>query len=217
MDISYLGHSSFRIKGKTGVVVTDPFDPSMVGLKYSGVEGDIVTISHNHDDHNKADLVKGVKKIISGPGEYEIMGISILGFSSYHDNKKGEEKGKNTIYVYEVDGLRLAHLGDLGHTLSEGTVGGLGDIDILFVPVGDEGVTIGPKEALQVVQDIEPYYVIPMHYQMNEAKNSSLSLLPVEKFLEECGMTVEKLPKFSIKKEEINEDQNTKVIVLTLK
>lgn len=217
MDISYLGHSSFKIKGKTGVVITDPFDPSFVGLKYSGVEGDIVTISHNHDDHNKADLVKGVKKIISGPGEYEMMEISILGFPSYHDDKKGEERGKNTIYVYEIDGLRLAHVGDLGHTLNEQMIEELGDIDILFVPVGDSEYTIGPKQALQIIQDIEPYYVFPMHYQMSEAKNSSLKLLPVEKFLEECGMVVERLPKFSLKKEEIDEEQNTKVIVLTLK
>jgi L-ascorbate metabolism protein UlaG (beta-lactamase superfamily) len=215
MDISYLGHSSFRLKGKTGTVVTDPFDPSAVGLKYSGVEGDIVTISHNHDDHNKADLVKEVKKVISGPGEYEVMEISIIGFPSYHDNKKGEEKGKNVIYVYEIDGLRLAHLGDLGHTLSESMVEEIGDIDILFVPVG--GITLSPKEALEVVQQIEPYFVIPMHYQMSEAKPVLTNLLPVEKFLEECGMVVERMPKFSLKKEEIIEDQNTKVIVLTLK
>ena len=128
MEISFLGHSSFKLKGKTGSVVTDPFDPQMVGLKYSGVEGDIVTVSHEHDDHNRVSLVKGAKKVISGPGEYEILGISILGFPSFHDDRKGSVRGKNTIYVFEIDGLRLAHLGDLGHALSEELVEDLGDM-----------------------------------------------------------------------------------------
>lgn len=217
MDISYFGHSSFKLKGKIGTVVTDPFNSEVVGLKYSGVEGDIVTVSHDHEDHNQSALVKNVKKIVSGPGEYEISGISIIGLPSFHDHKKGEERGKNTIYVYEIDGLTLVHLGDLGHILSESMIEEIGDVDILFVPVGNEGCTLGPKEAMEAIQQIEPYFVIPMHYQIPEAKGSTLKLLPVDSFLGECGMTVEKLPKFSIKKEEINEEQNTKVIVLTLK
>ena len=117
MDITYLGHSSFKIKTKTATIITDPFDPQMVGLKYSGVEGEIVTVSHAHADHNATGKVAGVKKIVEGPGEYEISGVSIMGFPSFHDNKEGAERGKNTIYVIEADGLRLAHLGDLGHTI----------------------------------------------------------------------------------------------------
>ena len=136
MDITFLGHSSFRLKGRTASLVCDPYDVKMVGLKYSAVEADIVTISHDHADHNQASQVSGVKKIISGPGEYEVMGISILGFPSFHDNKAGESRGKNTIYVFEVDGLRICHLGDLGHKLSQELVEDLGHIDILFIPVG---------------------------------------------------------------------------------
>src|SRR5258706_16296377 len=107
MDITYLGHSSFKIKTKTASVVTDPFDSKMLGLKYSGVEGEIVTVSHAHSDHNATDKVGGLKKVIDGPGEYEVAGVSIMGYSTYHDNKKGEERGKNTIYVIEAEGLRL--------------------------------------------------------------------------------------------------------------
>jgi L-ascorbate metabolism protein UlaG (beta-lactamase superfamily) len=101
MDITYLGHSSFKIKTKTATVITDPFDPQMVGLKYSGVEGEIVTVSHAHRDHNAVDKVAGVKKVVEGPGEYEIMGVSIIGYPSFHDAKEGAERGKNTIYIIE--------------------------------------------------------------------------------------------------------------------
>lgn len=212
-----MGHSSFRIKTRTAVVVTDPFDPQMVGLKYSGVEGDIVTVSHEHRDHNASEKVGGVKKVISGPGEYEVAGVSILGFPSFHDNEKGAKRGKNTIYVIEADGLRLAHLGDLGHTLSEEMVGEIGDIDILMVPVGGE-FTIGPKDAATVVSAIDPYYVFPMHYKLSGMNEENFSKLePVESFLKESGLPVENLPKFSVKKEDIIEDQSTKVIILEKK
>jgi L-ascorbate metabolism protein UlaG (beta-lactamase superfamily) len=217
MEITYLGHSSFKLRGRSATVVTDPFDPKMVGLKYPQVEAEIVTLSHDHNDHNQAGLVKGVKKVISGPGEYEIAGVSILGFGSFHDGKNGELRGKNTIYVIEMDGVRLCHLGDLGHGLSEEKIAQLGDIDILFVPVGGE-FTIGPKEAVAIVSGIEPYFVIPMHFQtpgLNPAGFAKLQ--PVESFLSECGLTVEKMPKLAVKKEEIIEDQSTKVIVLEKK
>lgn len=217
MDITYLGHSSFRIKTKTAVIVTDPFDPKMVGLKFSGVEADIVTCSHDHRDHGASELVSGVKKVVSGPGEYEISGVSIIGYPSFHDSKEGAERGKNTIYVYEADGLRLAHLGDLGHVLSEDLVSEIGDIDVLMIPVGGE-FTIGPKAAAEVVGKIEPCFVIPMHYQQPGLNPGSFAKLePVETFLKETGYVTETLPKFSIKKEEILEDQNIKVIVLAAK
>ena len=215
MDITYLGHSSFRLKGKSATVVTDPFDPKMVGLKFSGVEGDIVTVSHDHKDHNQAQLVKNTKRVIAGPGEYEIMGVSILGFLSYHDSEKGEKRGKNTIYVFEMEGLRIAHLGDLGHELSEALIEDLGDIDILIIPVGGE-FTIGPSDAVKVVQAIEPSLVIPMHFQTPGLSPESFkALAPVDDFLKEVGLTVERLPKLVVKKEDLGEDQ--KVVVLEKK
>ncbi|KKQ92457.1 MAG: Zn-dependent hydrolase of the beta-lactamase fold-like protein [Candidatus Woesebacteria bacterium GW2011_GWA2_40_7] len=217
MDITYLGHSSFRIKTKTATVITDPFDPKMVGLKYLGTEGDIVTISHDHGDHNAANLVTGAKKVVAGPGEYEIQGVSIVGYPSFHDAKNGEDRGKNTVYIYEAERLRLVHLGDLGHALSEDLINEMGDVDVLMIPVGGE-FTIGPKEASEIVNKIEPFFVIPMHYQTGGLNPSSFAKpLSVEDFLKESGLPTENSPKFTIKKEDILDDQNTKIIVLEKK
>lgn len=215
MDITFLGHSSFRLKGKTATVVTDPFDPEVVGLKFPKVAADIVTVSHQHEDHNQADLVKGVKRLVSGPGEYEIMGVSIIGIPTFHDEEKGAKRGKNTIYVYEMDGLRLVHLGDLGHKLHEKILEKIGDIDILMVPVGGE-YTIGPTEAVEIARAIEPKIVIPMHYQMSGLNPATFAKLSSTKpFLTEIGLLVEKTNKLSVKKENIGEE--SKVILLEKK
>lgn len=216
MDITYLGHSSFKLRGKTACVITDPFDPKFVGLKYSSADADIVTISHNHSDHNQSQLVKGVRMVVNGPGEYEISGVSIIGIPSFHDAKKGEERGNNTIYVFEIDGLRIAHLGDLGEVLSDEQISQLGNIDVLMIPVGGE-YTIGPKEAVKMVGEVGPYFVIPMHYKVDGLSPEFSKLEPVETFLSECGLTVERIDKFSLKKEDILEDQSTKVILLPQK
>ena len=217
MDITYLGHSSFKIKTKTATVITDPFDPKMVGLKNSGGEAEIVTVSHQHPDHNAVGELTGAKKVIEGPGEYEVKGVSIIGYPSFHDDKKGEERGRNTIYVFEVEGLRIAHLGDLGHTLSDDLVSEMGSIDILMIPVGGD-YTIGPKVAVEIASKIDPYFILPMHYKVPEMNQEKFGALePKETFLKEIGTTVEVLPKFSIKKEDITEGQSTKVIVLEKK
>lgn len=206
MDITYIGHSSFKIKTKTATLITDPFDPSATGIKYPPQEAEIVTISHDHADHNYLDKISGYKKVVSGPGEYEVKGVSIIGIPTFHDDKGGSERGKNTVYVFETEGLRIAHLGDLGHALSESQIEELGEIDVLMIPVG--GVyTIGPKEASDLVSKIEPYFVMPMHY-------GSDKLQPVDTFLKEMGQPGEKIAKFSLKKIDIEENQNMKVIVL---
>lgn len=212
MDITYIGHSSFRIKGKHASLITDPFDPKMVGLKFTSVKADIVTISHEHKDHNMPGLVKDVKRIISGPGEYEVSGISLIGIQTYHDDKKGEERGKNTVYIIEIDGIRICHLGDLGHKLKESIVNALGDIDILMVPVGGH-FTIGPKIAVEVVQAIEPSITIPMHYKTSKLAESFNKLEGVDPFLKELGLPVEKMDKLTVGKNDIGEDQ--KVVVLS--
>lgn len=205
MDISYIGHSAFKIKTKTATLITDPFDPASVGIKYSPQESDIVTISHAHADHNFLNKINGVKKIVTGPGEYEIMGVSIIGVPTFHDSQSGKERGKNTVYVFEAEGLRIAHLGDLGHMLNESQIESLGEIDVLMIPVGGK-YTITAKEASDLVSEIEPYFVIPMHY--------GGELEPVETFLKEMGQAGERMTKFSIKKFDIEENQNTKVVVL---
>ena len=216
MEIIYLGHSAFKLKGRTSSIVCDPFDPKTVGIKFPPVSSEIVTISHNHDDHNRADLVKETRKIIDSPGEYEISGISILGIKTYHDNQKGTKRGSNCIYVFEIDEIRIAHLGDLGYTLSENTIEEMGDIDILIIPVGGF-YTIGPKEASEIVQDVEPSITIPMHFYskgLNEEMFGKLE--PVDAFLKETGFVVERLPKLSIKKYEIKEEES-KIVMLDIR
>jgi L-ascorbate metabolism protein UlaG (beta-lactamase superfamily) len=207
MDIWYLGHSSFRLKGKTATVVTDPFDPKMVGIKYPRVEADIVTISHDHGDHNNSSLVDNVKKIVNGPGEYEINGVSIIGIKTYHDDKKGQLRGRNTIYVLEIDELRIAHLGDLGHKLSDKKVDALGEIDILLVPVGGE-YTINAQVAAEVTRAIEPVIIIPMHYQQPGLKKDTFSKLTDEKpFINDLGLPVAIEKRLNINKSGLGEEQ----------
>ena len=129
----------------------------------------------------------------------------------------GVERGKNTIFVFEADGLRVAHLGDLGHSLSDDLVNEMGSIDILMIPVGGK-FTIGPKEAAEIVGKIDPYFTMPMHYSVPGLNPQTFEgLAPVEPFLKEIGLTVENLPKFSLKPEDILEDQSSKVIILEKK
>ena len=215
MDITYLGHSSFRLRGKSLSLVSDPFDSKKVGLKFPKISADLVTVSHAHDDHGFVQAVSDVKKVIDGPGEYEISGVSIIGFGTYHDSKKGVERGKNTIYVIEMDDLRLVHLGDLGHRLTEDVLGELGEVDVLMIPVG--GIyTIGPSEAGEVVRDIEPRITIPMHYKISGINQEGFGeLATVDDFLREVSLPVERLEKLSIKKNELGEEM--KVVVLEKK
>lgn len=212
MEVVFLGHASFRLKGKIASLVTDPYDSEMVGFKFPKVAADIVTISHNHKDHNQASLVKDVSKVVSGPGEYEIKGVSIMGFLTYHDNLKGEARGENTIYLIEMDEVRLVHLGDLGHKISEELQDRLGEVDVLMIPVGGE-YTIGPTEAAELVRMIEPKIILPMHYQMRGLNQQIFAKLsPVDAFLSQVGLPVEKADKLSIKKDALREEQ--KVVVL---
>lgn len=211
MDITSLGHSSFKLKGRTVSVVTDPYDPGMLGIKFPKVDADIVTISHDHPDHNKIDQVTGTKKVISGPGEYELGGVSVIGLPSFHDNSKGSLRGKNTIYVIEIDRIRVVHLGDLGHTLEDKLIENIGSVDILFIPTGGD-YTIGAKEAVVVVSSLEPKIVIPMHYKTPEMKGEMWAKLSsVEEFVAEASLPVEKVPKFVVKKEDLTDEQ--KVII----
>lgn len=214
MDITHLGHSSFRLRGKTATLVTDPFDSKQVGLKFPKVTADIVTVSHDHGDHNNVDAVGDVKRVVSGPGEYEISGVSIIGIASYHDDKKGEERGKNTVYVIEMDELRIAHMGDLGHKLSEKTLEEIGDLDILMIPVGGF-YTIDAKQAVETVRSIEPSITIPMHYKMKGMAASFDKISSVDGFLSEAGLPVEKAKKLSVRKSDVGEEM--KVVVLEIK
>ncbi|MGB9911036.1 MAG: MBL fold metallo-hydrolase [Microgenomates group bacterium] len=214
MEIQFFGHSCFRLKFKKEIVVTDPFDSQVTGLKLPKINADIVTVSHQHQDHNNFSAILGTPQrpepfLISGPGEYEIGEIRIIGISSFHDKKKGKERGKNTIYLFESEGLRLVHLGDLGEKLTEEQLEELEGSDIVFVPVGGK-YTLSPQEAKEVITQINPSIVIPMHYALPGMK---FDLEKVEDFLEIMG--IEKpsfLPKLIIKGENLPEERE--VIVL---
>ncbi len=205
MDIYPLGHASFKIKGKTATVVTDPYEGK--------AEADIVLVSHEHPDHNAISKVSGEPFIVNGPGEYEIKDVTVTGVPSYHDDKKGEERGNNVIYKFTVDGLNLCHLGDLGHKLTDKQVEDIGDVDILFVPVGGH-FTISAETASEVVAQIEPYIVIPMHYKTKDSDPKIFEKLDgVSTFLKAMGAeAVTPVNKFSISKDKLPE--NTSIIVL---
>ncbi|HLE48546.1 MAG TPA: MBL fold metallo-hydrolase [Patescibacteria group bacterium] len=216
MDISYLGHSSFRIKTKDVVIVTDPYDPQMVGLKFPKIEADIITVSHDHKDHNNTPLVAGARMVVNSPGEYEIQGVSIIGFDSYHDDKKGSVRGSNTMFLIECEGVKLLHMGDLGHLPDKKIFESMGDIDVLMIPVGGT-YTIGSKEASEIVKELEPSFILPMHYKVPGLKEETFGTLQsVDDFLKECGYDTENLDKLSFKKELIDPEV-TKVIVLNKK
>lgn len=177
-----MGHASVKLKGKSATVVTDPYG-DMAGKFPKGVEADIVTVSHDHGDHNEVANVKNQKLNITYPGEYEVAGVSVIGIPSFHDEKEGAERGKNIIYVIEMEGLRIAHLGDLGTKLTTEQLEEMGSIDIVMVPVGGY-YTIDAKTAAEVVKQIDPWVAIPMHYQDVELKKEVFEKLTgVEEFL----------------------------------
>lgn len=190
MEISYFGLSAFKLRGSTATVVTDPYSPE-VGWKLPKLAAEIVTVSHQHFDHNQVDRVEGTKLrsrplIISAPGEYEAAGVAIYGYASWHDNNQGKERGKNVIYLLVIDGMRIVHLGDLGHDLSPRLVEELNGVDVLLVPVGGK-YTIDVRQAVKIIEAIQPALVIPMHYKLPGLGETFLDLAEVDKFLEAVG------------------------------
>jgi L-ascorbate metabolism protein UlaG (beta-lactamase superfamily) len=209
MEITWLGHSCFRLKGKEAVIITDPCSPE-TGYTLSKTKADIVTISHGHPRHSYLTPIEGAYKKINSPGEYELKGVFISGIPTYHDSVEGKELGKNLVFLMELDGVTLCHLGDLGHTLSSKEIEGLGDIGVLFLPVG--GVkTIDSTIASEMVRAISPKIVIPMHYK---TPVESGDFEPIDKFLKKMGLKeIVPLPKLSITRATFTE--NTQVMVLS--
>ena len=214
MHIIWHGQSCFQMiigssKGEPVSILIDPF-PAAIGLRAPSLSADLLLISHEHQDHNNRKAVRGTSFLIEGPGEYEIKGIFVQGISSFHDAQEGKERGLNTIYAIEAEGLRICHLGDLGQkALTDEQLEKIGDVDILMVPVG--GVyTISAKEAAQVISQVEPRLEIPMHYQILGLK---IKLDGVDKFLKEMGRKQEEAEqKLVVKKQDLPEEM--KVVVL---
>jgi len=167
MKIKWLGHASFMITSDAGTkIITDPYLVTD-NLTYGEIKesADIVTISHEHGDHNNVSAVRGNPEVVRGTAE--IKGIGFKGIPCYHDAAGGELRGKNTIICFEMDRIRICHLGDLGHELSDKQVAELGKVDILLIPVGGY-YTIDARVASQVCNKLAPRVIIPMHYKTNK-------------------------------------------------
>ncbi|HYT34518.1 MAG TPA: MBL fold metallo-hydrolase [Ktedonobacteraceae bacterium] len=186
MEILWLGHSCFQLRGKNVTLITDPFSPQP-GYSLGKVNAPIVTISHNHDGHNYAPGVGGDPRVVRGPGEYEISDVLITGVASYHDTKHGQELGRNTIYIIHIDDLVICHLGDLGHILQEEQLEEVADADILLVPIGGHH-TINATQAAEVISQVEPHIIIPMHYRTSALEGQRDTLDPLDKFCREMGV-----------------------------
>lgn len=222
MEIVYFGHASFRIKTKTGIVVLDPFSPETLGQPFPKIEADVVTISHQHGDHNAAHLVSGravgtqiqAPLVINLPGEYEKNGIRIAGYETFHDKNKGAERGKNTMFKIEAEDIAVLHCGDLGHVLSAEAVEMIDGIDVLMVPVGGF-YTIDADEARQIVEKLEPSIVIPMHFRNDVFAPAIMDkLAPLDDFLAKLGVTTsEPVAKLTVSQADFGEE--TKVVVLS--
>jgi L-ascorbate metabolism protein UlaG (beta-lactamase superfamily) len=215
MEITYYNHSCFKLKGKNGTVLTDPYESS-TGPSLPSLSVDIVTTSHGHPDHNALGKASGTARrpkpfIISEPGEYELGGISVFGIPSFHDDKEGAERGSNNIYSIFIDEVRVCHLGDLGHELSSAQIEEIGVVDVLLCPVGGF-YTIDPKIAVKVIQQLEPYYVIPMHYKTSQHADTFKDVKTLEDFLKEYGSSPAPQAKLSVEKNKLPEE--TELVVL---
>ena len=219
--ITWAGQSCFQIsvsnsRDHSADIVIDPFDEE-IGLKVPNFSADILLVTHQHHDHNYVIAVKparaggGTPFLINGPGEYEVKEVFIRGVPAFHDDSEGKEKGANTIYTIEAEGLRFCHLGDLGQKqLTDEQLEKIGNIDVLMIPVGGE-FTISSQEAQRIVSQIEPRIVIPMHYELPKLK---IKLDDVGKFLKAMGKnSVVPQDKFTVKSSALPKD-GTEVVVL---
>jgi L-ascorbate metabolism protein UlaG (beta-lactamase superfamily) len=210
MEITWLGHACFRLRGREAAIVIDPCDKS-TGYSIGKPAADIVTISHDHPGHNNAAAVAGTPRVLQGPGEFEVAGVMVMGVRTYHDKEQGAKLGKNTAYVFELDDMRVCHLGDIGHVPTPEQVEELSGVDILLAPVGG-GNTLGAAQAAETVSLLGPKLVIPMHYKTDISKGN---LEPLDRFLKEIGATSalnERLPKLSVTRSTLPDDTQVQVL-----
>jgi len=211
IEITWLGHSCFRIKGREATLITDPYDGS-IGYSLGNPKADIVTSSHPHPGHSFVAGIGGAPRIVHGPGEYEIASVFISGIATFHDAERGKGRGKNTVYLIEMEEMRVCHLGDLGHALSSDQVEEMSGVEVLLVPVGGLS-TIDAAAAAEMVRLLQPRIVIPMHFKTDVVP---FKLEPVESFLKEMGLkAATPQPKLSITRTGLPEE--TRVVVLDYK
>ena len=194
MTINWYGQACFRLESRGTSVLVDPFSKE-IGLRPPRLNDPIFLVTHEHYDHNNVGGVPPESFVIRGPGEYEKSGIHIEGIMSYHDNTQGTQRGLNTIYLVRMEDMRLCHLGDLGQDkLTDEQVEVIGNVDILFIPVGGK-YTIDGKEAVEVIKQIEPKIIIPMHYKVT---GLNIDIEGPQKFLKEIGIKPEETEAYKI-------------------
>lgn len=177
VKITWKGHACFEIKGETVTIVMDPFKG--IGLPEPKGSADIVLSSHGHSDHAATELIEGAQALKEFVGETTVAGVPIKGVATFHDTVQGGQRGKNSVYVVEVDDLRICHLGDLGHPLTAEQVNAIGAVDVLLIPVGGN-YTIDAHVATQEVEKLAPKIAIPMHVKLPGLK---VNVGPVDDFL----------------------------------
>lgn len=215
MDIRWFGQSFFEITTDTDVkkdvkVYFDPFDANIGLNPPSGLKADLVMVSHKHPDHSNVKLFADPGILIETSGEYSVSGVDVKGILTYHDTKSGQENGVNIVFLLESEGIRVAHLGDLGHLLSDSQIREIDGVDILMIPVGGKQ-SINGKDAVRTIKQIEPKIVIPMHYKIPGIK---VELADLESFCKEMGICIaEPVPKLSIKKVGL-EGKEMEIVVL---
>jgi L-ascorbate metabolism protein UlaG (beta-lactamase superfamily) len=208
MEISWLGHACFRLRTKDMTVLMDPC-PRSTGYSIGRQSAQIVTISHRHPAHSFLEAVTGTPKVLDAPGEYEIGGVMLTGVRTYHDDRRGALRGPNTAFIVEMDEVRVCHLGDLGHLPTQEQMEALADIDVLLVPVGGQ-TTIDGAAAAELISELEPKLVVPMHYA-TEAATAKLD--PLEKFIKQLGITAPaSQPKLSVTRSSLPSE--TQIVVL---
>ncbi len=212
MYLTWFGHSCFKLQDKIGsegvTVVVDPYGVES-GLKMPKIEADILAITHKHVDHSNREAIKGTPFIIDTPGEYEVKGVSVEGVEVPHDDKGGSERGKVIAYRINIDDVVVVHLGDLGAPLDPKQLEVLSGADILLIPVGGK-YTIDAKKAVEVVSQIEPRIIVPMHYKIPGLK---YDLDGVDKFVKEIGLKPRQEEKLKISKKELPQEDMELVIL----
>lgn len=204
MKIKWLGHSCFLITSENGTkVLTDPYN-KLVGYKLPEIEADIISTSHNHNDHNNINAVQGSYVHINDPGGFSKNGIEIKGVETFHDKVSGAKRGKNTIFKFIIDEVNVCHCGDIGHILESNQIEGIGKVDILFLPVGGL-FTIDAYDAVKVMKQLNPTVVIPMHYRTKALGLRGFVFAKVEKFISASGLKNKQYSELQINKDNLKD------------
>lgn len=210
MELFWFGHSCFRLSERgLATVVVDPFDSNAVGYFPLKLKADIVAVSHDAPGHNFINAAKGATQILNGPGEFEIGGVFITAVQTDGHGKKKEDVSRNTLYVFDYNGLTVAHLGDIKQVPTQSEIEALGNVNVVLIPVGGGG-GLNAAKAAEIIGLLEPNLIIPMHYK---TKDVSVPLDSLDKFLKEMGLQpLDTVPSLKITKSSLPAE--SKVIVM---